>query len=111
LFRQLVAENTDIWNDALKYDIYQAIREIVAYEHTLIDYLNPPHMPNESLKRYVEYIADNALAEIGMKKNWNIPKNPLPFMDAVTGLVFTDFFSGSVTEYSKSIEGNWKDLR
>lgn len=111
LFREFIAENLDVWDDALKFDIYQAFREIVAYEHYLIDYLNPPHMPNESLKRYVEYCADNALLELGMKPNWNIPKNPLPYMDDVVGTVLTDFFSGSVTAYTKSVDGDWDTVK
>ena len=110
LFRQTVKENMDIWTDELKYDIYEAIRETVAYEHTLIDYLNPPHMSNESLKRYAEYRADIALNELGMKKNYGTTTNPLAYMDDVVGTVLTDFFAGSVTEYSKNIEGSWGDI-
>ncbi len=110
LFRTYIEENSDIWDDGLKFDIYEAIRETVAYEQALIDYLNPPHMTNESLKRYVEYMADNALSELGMKKNWHTTVNPLPYMDDVVGTVLTDFFSGAVTEYTKSVEGNWKDI-
>jgi ribonucleoside-diphosphate reductase beta chain len=110
LFRAFIEENPDIWDDALKYDIYQAMREIVAYEHVLIDYLNPPHAPNETFKRYVEYMADNALAELGMKRNWNTDRNPIPFMDDITGFILTDFFSGSVTEYTKSVQGSWDEI-
>lgn len=111
LFRDYISENLDIFDDSLKYDIYQAVREIVSYEHSLIDYLNPPHISNESLKRYVEYCADNALKELGMKANWGTTTNPLPFMDDVSGIILTDFFSGSVTEYSKQIQGSWGELR
>lgn len=110
LFRVFISENMDIWTDSLKFDIYEAFREIVDYEHHLIDYLNPPHMPNESLKRYVEYCADNALKELGMKDNWGTTKNPLPYMDDVVSVIKTDFFSGAVTEYSKQIQGSWEDI-
>lgn len=106
LFRTYIAENSDIWDDALKFDIYEAIRETVAYEHALLDYLKA----DDKFKRYVEYMADNALSELGMKKNYNIGTNPLPFMDDVVGTVLTDFFSGSVTEYSKTVEGSWGDI-
>jgi ribonucleotide reductase beta subunit family protein with ferritin-like domain len=68
-------------------------------------------MPNEAVKRYVEYMADNALNELGMKRNWNIPKNPLPFMEDITAPILADFFSSKVSEYSKNIEGSWEDLR
>ena len=110
LFRAFIEENQDIWDDALKFDIYQAMREIVAYEHSLIDHLNPPHAPNEMFKRYVEYMADNALMELGMKANWFVKVNPIPFMDEITGTVLQDFFSGAVTEYSKDVEGSFDNL-
>lgn len=106
LFRVYISENSDIWDDALKFDIYEGMREIVAHEHALIDSLNKP----EKFKRYVEYMADNALNELGMKKNWNTTINPLPFMDDVVGVQLTDFFSGSVTEYSKTVEGSFEDV-
>lgn len=111
LFRTFIEENKDIWDDSLKFDIYEAMREQVAYEHDLIDFLNPPHMDKGELKRYVEYMADNALKELGMKANWNIATNPLPYMDDVVGIQLTDFFAGSVTEYSKQVEGNWSDVK
>ena len=107
LFRVFIEENPDIWDDALKYDIYEAFREIVAYEHALIDHINPCHMSNESLSRYVEYMADNALSQLGMKKNWNTTTNPLPYMDDVVNVVLGDFFSGAITEYAK-MEGSFE---
>jgi len=110
LFRSFISENQDIWDDALKYDIYQAFREIVAYEHALIEYLDPKHVSKDTFKEYVKYMADNAKLELGMKAEYNITSNPIPFMDDITGVVLTDFFSGSVTEYSKSVEGSWGDI-
>lgn len=110
LFRDFISENPDIWDDALKFDIYEAIREMVAYEHTLIDHLNPPHMSKEDLKRYVEYCADNALKELSLKPNYNISANPLPYMDDVVGAIQTDFFAGRVTEYTKQVQGSWDQI-
>jgi len=111
LFRDFIEENPDIWDDALKYDIYQGIREIVAYEQALVDYFNPPHMANETLKRYIEYRGDIALKELGMKPNWGVEINPAPYMDDVVGTVLTDFFSGTVTEYTKSVQGDWGEIQ
>ena len=110
LFRTFIAENQDIWDDALKFDIYEAMRELVAHEHALIDYINPQHISNESLKRYVEYMADNALNELGMKRNWQTTVNPLPFMDDAVGEILVDFFSNTVTEYTKDVEGSWDQI-
>ena len=106
LFRVYIEENSDIWDDDLKHDIYEGFREIVAHEHALIDDLGK----DNKFKRYVEYMADNALSELGMKKNWHIATNPVPFMDDVVGTVLTDFFAGSVTEYSKTVLGDWEEI-
>jgi ribonucleoside-diphosphate reductase beta chain len=110
LFRVYVSENLDIWDDALKYDIYQACREVVAYELNLIDYINPSHVNKTDLKDYVRYCADNALKELGMKPNWNIEKNPLGFMDDALGVIMTDFFTGTVTDYTKEVQGDFGSL-
>jgi ribonucleoside-diphosphate reductase beta chain len=110
LFRTFISENTDIWDDELKYDIYQGIREMVAYEEALVDYFDYAHIANSDLKRYIQYRADIALKELGMKPNYNTTVNPLPYMDDVVGTVLTDFFSGRVTTYSKSVDGDWEDI-
>jgi ribonucleotide reductase beta subunit family protein with ferritin-like domain len=46
-----------------------------------------------------------------LKQNWNTTTNPLPYMDDVVGTVLTDFFSGSVTQYTKSVEGEWANIQ
>jgi len=111
LFRAYIAENSDIWDDDLKFDIYEAAREIVSYEEALIDYLDPPHLDKNKCKQYVHYQADNALKELGMKSNWGVEDNPFPFMDEVTSTVLTDFFSGKVTSYSRKMLGSKEELR
>ena len=113
LFRTFVAENPDIWDDELKYDIYQAIREVVAQELVMIDYLNPPHVDNEECKQYIKYQADEALKLLGMKPNYNIDKNPFSFMDDVTaGVSLVNFFENRVTDYGKgALTGSWDDLK
>ena len=110
LFRQYIQENPDIWDDELKFDIYESMREIVAYEDALIDYLSPSD--KESFKAYVRYQANSALLELGMKANWtDVQSNPFEFMELITGTVITDFFSGKVTQYSKKMNGSRDALR
>ena len=111
LFRRFIEENPDIWDDSLKFDIYEAIRETVSYEEALVDYIDPAHMDNQNLKDYVKFCADNALKELGMKSNYGTTKNPLPYMDDITGVVLADFFSSTVSEYSKSVDGDWQDVK
>jgi len=112
LFRTFVEENKDVFDDNIKRRIYQSARDIVEKECKLIDELNPPHMDNETVKDYVKYITDQRLKLIGFKPNWDIPTNPLPFMEEVTMDVLTNMFSGRVTEYGKSsITGDWESVR
>lgn len=111
LFRTFIEENLDIWDDSLKFDIYQGIREIVAAEDALLDYLNPKHLDKEMFKKYVRHRADFALKELGMKANYGIEINPLPYMEDITAPVMADFFSQQVTEYSTNLNGSWEDLR
>jgi len=111
LFREYISENPDIWDDELKFDIYEGMRELVSYEEALIDYINPKHIDKDKCKEYVRYQADQALKELGMKANYHISNNPFPFMEEVTGTILTDFFSGKVTSYSKKMLGSKEDLR
>ena len=113
LFREFIKENSDIWDDELKFDIYEAIREIVSYEKALVDYLKPPHMDKEIVKTYIEYMGDNALKLLGMKPNWNITTNPLPYMEEITnGVSLVNFFEQRVTDYGKgALTGSWDELK
>jgi ribonucleoside-diphosphate reductase beta chain len=111
LFREYISENKDIWDDELKFDIYEGMRELVSYEESLIDYINPAHIDKDKCKEYVRYQADQALKELGMKPNYNIADNPFPFMEEVTGTILTDFFSGKVTSYSRKMLGTKENLR
>jgi ribonucleoside-diphosphate reductase beta chain len=111
LFRTYVEENQDIWDDEIKFDIYEGMRELVAYEEALVDYNQAPHLGAEECKQYIRYQADQALKELGMKPNWNIKENPFPFMEEVTGTILTDFFSGKVTSYSRKMLGSREELR
>ena len=112
LFRTFVQENLDVFDDVIKKRIYSAAREIVRKECDLIDKLSPPHMDKDRVKDYVKYITDQRLKLIGFKGNFNIDKNPLPFMEELTGTVLTNFFEGKATEYTKnSLTGDWSKVR
>ena len=112
LFREFVRENPEALTDDVKKHIYSAVRQIVQYEEDLVDYLNPPHMDKEEIKKYIKYIADQRLKLIGFKANYDIETNPFPWMEDLTGTVLTNFFEGKVTDYSRgSLRGSWEELR
>lgn len=112
LFREFIKENPEVFDDVIKKRIYSAAREIVRKECDLVDELAPPHMDKVEVKEYIKYITDERLKLIGFKPNYNIEKNPLPFMEDLTGTVLTNFFESKVTEYTKgSLTGSWEDLK
>jgi ribonucleoside-diphosphate reductase beta chain len=112
LLRTFIKENSDVFDDVIKRRVYSAVRDVVRKECNLVDELNPTHIDKEEVKEYIKYTADQRLKLIGFKANWNIEKNPLPFMEELTGTVLTNFFEGKVTEYTKgSLTGSWDDVR
>lgn len=110
LFRTLIEENPDIWDDELKKDIYDAARLAVKLEDDFIDNafslgeirgLDP-----KDLKNFIRMRANAKLHDLGLKNNWkNIDQESLQrmswFDDLSGSTAFTDFFAKRVSDYSK----------
>lgn len=117
LFRKLIEENPDIWTDDLKRKIYSAFREIVEKEKSYLDFIYDkgvtPMVTKNDMYSYLEYIADRRLLELGMKSNFGVTKNPLPFMEELTSLKeFANFFETQSTEYGfGATQGTWDEVR
>ncbi len=64
------------------------------------------------VKRYIRYIADRRLKQLGLKEIYMIDDNPLPWLDEIlNGVEHTNFFENRVTEYSKaSTTGTWEEV-
>jgi glutaredoxin 3 len=105
LFRAWCNENPGEVNDTFKRHIYSIAREIVGLEKAFIDFAfgsyTPDNLSAEQVKMYVEYICDRRLLQIGLKPNYGVKDNPLPWFDEITnGSNIQNFFEGKVTEYS-----------
>lgn len=105
LFRTWCNENPNEINDTFKRHIYSMAREIVELEKSFIDFAfrkyTPDNLSAEEVKQYIAYIADRRLNQLGLKDNFGIKENPLPWVDEVTnGSSLQNFFEGKVTEYS-----------
>ena len=116
LFRTFIAENPEIWNDKLKYEIYCAAERVVELEDKFIDVCfdkaDIPDLTAEEVKEYIRYIADRRLLGLGMKNIFHSDENPLPWIDMqVNAVEHTNFFENRATEYAKaSTQGNWQDI-
>lgn len=105
LFRVWCEENPQEVNDEFKLRIYGMARDIVSIEKDFIDFAfgeyNPPNLDKEAVKQYIEYIADRRLLQIGLKPNYGVSKNPLPWFDEINnGSSLANFFEKRVTDYS-----------
>ncbi|WP_119679291.1 ribonucleotide-diphosphate reductase subunit beta [Indioceanicola profundi] len=115
LFRTFVHENPEVWNEEFQRELYVACETIVHHEDAFIDLafeMGPIEgLTAEEVKRYIRYIADRRLTQLGLQAVYRIEKNPLPWMDAIlNGIEHTNFFENRATEYSKaSTKGTWEE--
>ena len=105
LFRQYITENPEVVNDEFKQSIYDMYRTAVTLEDKVIDLAFElgamEGITQNEVKEYIRYIADRRLINLGLKPNWDVESNPLPWLDWVlNGDSFKNFFEGRVTDYS-----------
>jgi len=115
LFRTFVQENPEIWTEALKQELYETCATIVQHEDAFID-LAFEQGPIEGLdaaqvKKYIRYIADRRLVQLGLNELYHVQDNPLPWLDDMLNAVeHANFFENRSTEYSRaSTQGTWEE--
>lgn len=113
LFREFCNEHPRIVTDEFKKDIYEMFRQGVALEDAVIDAAfelgEIQGLTAAEVKKYVRYIADRRLIQLGLKGNWKVKENPLEWLDwIIAGDSFKNFFEGVVTDYNAAgMEGDW----
>lgn len=113
LFREFCKEHPRIVNDDFKQDIYGMVREAVSLEDKVIDlaYANGAveGLTAQEVKDYIRYIADRRLIQLGLKGNYGVSENPLPWLEPLIATTSHDnFFETVVTEYNADgLEGDW----
>ena len=73
----------------------------------------PVHgMTANEIKRYIRYIADWRLGQLGLKPIYMVEDHPLPWLaPLLNGVEHANFFETRATEYSKgATTGNWQDV-
>ncbi len=106
LFREFIQENNEIWTDDFKGEIYQACRDMVDLEQKFLDLVfemgDIQGLTREEMRKYVEYIADRRLLQLGLKPNYGVKDCPLEWLDDVLGVEHQNFFEGRATSYMKA---------
>lgn len=116
LFRTYVEENREIWNDDFKKEIYDVARKMVDLEDKFIDLafeMGPMNnLTADEVKKYIRYIADRRLISLGLKGEFKVKKNPLPWVEEmINSPIHTNFFENRATDYAKgSLTGSWEDV-
>ena len=113
LFRQICQEHPEIVNNHFKSVIYNMARRCVELEDAFIDLAykmgSIKGLDSDGVKQYIRFIADRRLIMLGLKGNFKVKKNPLPWVDIVLNAAdHTNFFENKVAEYEVGgLEGEW----
>jgi glutaredoxin 3 len=113
LFKRYCMENPRIVTDKFKRSIYDMFRQAVELEDKVIDLAYSKGSINgldaSEVKLYIRYLADRRLLQLGLKTNFGVKDNPLPWLDwIINGSSHKNFFEGKVTDYaSDGMIGEW----
>lgn len=106
LFREIVKQHKEIWTDEFKAEIYQIARDMVELEDKFIDLAftmgGIEGLSAEETKEYIRFIADRRLLQLGLKPNFKVKDNPIPWLaEMLSSVEHTNFFENRVTSYAK----------
>lgn len=114
LFRAFCDEHPRIVTDEFKKTIYDMAKQVVSLEDKFIDlvYGNgyaPEGLQLEEVKKYIRYLTDRRLIQLGLRGNYKVKTNPLPWTETIINAPTHDnFFETRVTEYEAGgLTGNW----
>ena len=114
LFHEFARE-TQALTEKVRNDILNHAEEVVRLEDGFIDLAfelgGVQGMEAQDIKRYVRYIADWRLKQLGLQPIFMIEEHPLPWLSPLlNGVEHTNFFENRATEYSKgATKGNWEN--
>ena len=114
LFRTFIREYPEA-AEGLEEKLRHALNTIVEHEDAFIDLAfglgAVQGLTADEVKRYIRYIGDMRMGQLGYDHEFGIERNPLPWMDEMlNGLEHANFFENRATEYSKAAtKGSWEE--
>jgi len=105
LINTLRKERADLFTAALRAEVIEMFKEAVRLETEWGQYITGGQilgLTNEILAQYIEFLADERLSAVGFEKLYNV-SNPIKWVNdfAKFNDQKTNFFEGTVTNYSK----------
>jgi ribonucleoside-diphosphate reductase beta chain len=117
LFRTILNEHPEWWNNESKQEIYATAEKMLKLEDDFIDLVYGDEqeirgLDKDQLKRYIRYIIDRRLISMGMRGINGVKKNPLPWVDEmINSQNHENFFENRATSYAKgAVTGSWGDV-
>ncbi len=110
------AKETGALNERVKANIMHHAEQVVHMEDAFIDLafdMGPIQgMIPKDVKRYVRFITDWRLQQLGLPAIYMIEDHPLPWLiPLLNGVEHTNFFENRATEYSKAAtRGDWSSV-
>jgi ribonucleoside-diphosphate reductase beta chain len=115
LFHAFVKERNCL-TKAVKEEIIDACQKTVRLEDAFIDLafeMGPVEgMTPKQIKKYIRYLADWRLGQLGFAPIYMVDEHPLPWLaPLLNGVEHANFFETRATEYSKAAtRGNWGEV-
>jgi ribonucleoside-diphosphate reductase beta chain len=105
LINSLKKERADLFTAELKAEVIEMFKEAVELEVSWGKYITQGQilgLTDAIVEQYIQYLADNRLSAVGFDKIYNVD-NPIKWVDdfAKFNDQKTNFFEGTVTNYSK----------
>lgn len=114
LFLTFLQETPGLDIKKISIIVHELYAEAVMLEDAVIDQaygscVVKSGLDKEDVKKYVRYLADRRLQQLGLEPLFHIGHNPIEWLDwVVSGDSFKNFFEGRVTDYSASgLSGDW----
>lgn len=105
LLHHHLSEHPRVVNDAFKKAAYETARQIVTLEDASTDLTfsagESGVVTADQVKAYVRYVCDYRMVKMGFKPQFGVTKQPIEWMDYITGNTFGNFFETTVLQYSK----------
>lgn len=113
LFREYCQEHPKIVTDEFKKSIYECAKACVKIEDKFIDLVykdcNIEGLTADKVKQYIRYLTDRRLIQLGLKGNFKVKTNPIPWAEYIINAPTHDnFFEARSTSYEiGGLTGNW----
>lgn len=109
LFHAFAAE-TGALTGPVRDDIVDCARTVVALEDRFVELAfemgSIEGLTAEDIKRYIRYVADWRLGQLGLPGIYGIGEHPLPWLtEILNGVEHANFFETRATEYAKAATG------